>query len=400
MKLKLIIVLIAIMLKIAVGSLCEGQSFYEVKAIRAYMTGLVNYFSKYEEKELKKFKGLDGLDYFNSEIIRTTGKKLKNTRYPLSSNLVFTRSRRGNNMKCLLEYIIIEDNIFYLVRIKFKYPLLDYEKKTKTDSCGEKLKAAFASMTCKIEDFDTYYHTFSIAAYKGDELIKKPIKFNTKIRKFILEDGEVVERGDSAVTFFGLDWKRETAELTIKGELYATFTNNETCLSLLKKIQDFLQLETCTINDNIFNYFYLIKEGQNTNSLRVGVALVPQEGKFKLINNIIIDEATGGEFTITSTSLVDGNFPEYDKYNVKVTFYYQTKNNNYSAIVNLNSEDCFERFKKLSEYYQKNPGSIFLTNYKQGEGKILHDLDGDVDVLRFDAELTTVEEYNVIKTSL
>jgi hypothetical protein len=351
MKLKLTIVLIAVLLRVAAGSICNPLS--EVKTKRTYIRKSANYFKGDDINAIKQWSNNFGKEetlviqsMIPGKMVLDYSKEQNDTldRYFLFSNFV-CYPHKGVNY-CLLQYLTMDDNgMFFILReIKFQYNIAH------DPSCEKNLRDGLSQKTCEIGNTQkSPYHIYYLPVYENNVRIK----FDTKIRKFIFRDVEGVERNNSVITF---DDRRETATLMINEVNYFTIKRNESCFFILEKIDVLLGLEKCTINDNTFKYFRLTKTDNTDNDAQN----IPQEGDLEMTNNNIIINVGGAKKEFVFRHVEPESSTVYEQYYLKIGF--SDKVYSYQAYINLNSKGCFERIKNLLIYYQSNTGSTFL-NY-------------------------------------
>jgi hypothetical protein len=389
MKLKTIMLLIAVSLAFVSGEFCKGQ-LLNPKFESSLFQGVTKFYNREEIK--KAIAGMSPKEHL--EILTLTPDKLafnsyqngeenNITRNILNSNLVCKQCEK--NKVCLLEYITIKSGIFLLEQIGFHY-----EKDNSLPDCEDELRKRLENEEvkfCRVENIEYSFQIFSIPLKDG-----KTIKFNTKVRKFEL-NGAYIPREESTVNI-----GEDIVTLTVDEMTYDFKGIESSCFPLLMKIQSLLQKETCSDDTKLFNYYHLTKGKEEPEDK------IPNEGKINLadLNNIKLGNFEGFTFDYyDENDAPQNNLPVYEKHILKL---FMSERNDvdspYETYVDFSSEECLRRIKKsfLSHHSCSSPYDS-LVYYKEVDlqnKNILDDLEGNFEVLRFKIEEGNVRDMGTL----
>jgi hypothetical protein len=300
---KYIIILLAI-ISIVSGEVCKGKKFENVFTEQMYFTGNFNYDAPFVENWLRFSSSFKITDIQEGRLSFTQSDIKHSYHYWLPRLDCQPRVESDKLVKvCLLQYIIMKDNLFFTTRKQLKYFINDEH----TDECINEIRQKLNDnqpTTDSISYIEGSYQLFSIALPDAE----KALNFHTKTMKFSWE-GENQE-----IENITISPKEKNELLTINGESY-TFSDGSRTTMLLKKIR--LLLETCPSIDGEYNY-YDLQSFDSTGKLVSN--LLPVEGKIDLssLDDIKIKNAEK-KLSLVKYKSAKSLFPVYEKYNLEFT---------------------------------------------------------------------------------
>jgi hypothetical protein len=392
---KSIIVLIAI-ITFALGNICK-EEFNTVRKARSNFFGFHNYKSKYASSEdefiesnfaeLRKFQiesiknGI--IEFFEGEILNEKQpleiELYKRPKYYYSSKIICSDVNFYNVKTCLIEYISIEDQIFLVRQVEFKYMLqegiinkgesyteyITHEPNKEEDECQRKINNFLkAGLTCKIENIEKAYQIFHIPITNP----KGYLKFNTGPAPGWIVD-ELYPESMNLKLYIDSDNKLAVLK---KGEEALDKFEEGACYYLLEKIYEILEFTPRKFAEE--GLYYFRRTHVKPNDVRIPANKdIPRQGIIKVDHspNIkILPEQSLPEKPFEFQSLMHGDIitPIYEGYIYKLIYTEINEGNKYNFWVKLNSLASVIGLKKLlsgNKRFSSITGDVQLTYYKE-----------------------------------
>jgi hypothetical protein len=411
---KSIIVLIAI-ITFALGNVCK-EKFNTARKAKSNFFGFHNYKSKYASSEdefiKSNFANLGELQiksiqngiikFFEGEILNERPLELEwynRPKYYYSSKIICSDVNLYNVKTCLLEYISIENQMFLVKQVEFKYMLQEgiinkgesYTEEYTIHTAGEEEDECQRTisdflkdgLTCKIENIEEAYQIFHIPITNREGYLR----FNTGPVPGWIADELYPE---SMNLKLHIDADRGVALLMKGEEVFGKFEEGA-CYFLLEKIYEILEFNPRKFAEE--GLYYFRRTHITSNDVRIQADKnIPRQGiiKFKhsLNINILPEQGSINEKSFEFQSLMHGDIttPIYEGYIYKLIYTEHKDGNKYNFWVKLNSLSSVISLNKLlsgNKSFSSIKGGAQLTYYKEANIQSSNKAEIDFDQPRF-----------------
>jgi hypothetical protein len=382
MKMKLIIVLIAL-LTIAAARFCDERiNFIDIIKSKTLFAGQYKYQKAFDKTQVNALftkngsvslvrLGFGDVDTKGHIVFYEEAGGLSQQKPTLfySSNIVCDTEHN-----CFLEYISLEDQTLFSRQVYFKYKWVSKGEvePTKLEECEQNLKNYFNiadNLICRIDNLESEYQVFSIRLSEGEYF-----NFDTKPN----EDWKGIN----------ISFQENSAVLKQDGKKIIQFDKFNPCYFMLEKIYEIVKINSLEEYNSKGDYLYYFKVfGEN-------IGKVQNTGKLKVNSLFEIEvESKVEKFIRLTHSILP--LPRYEGYNFQLQF--------------TMSSGVFTEFwvkfpSKISILRLKNDISHYQLCLPEQNRIFYHgknDLQADNDIgkcgngyLEFNAEKGYIEEYH------
>jgi hypothetical protein len=330
MKLIHVVLIIAIF-GLAVGRICDGYEFTEIRSRYVFFTGNLNFATSFDKSKAISLAAFKITNINEGRIYYTKGSR-KIDKFYLSPRLHCDTDESKKSKVCLLQYISLNAGIFYLNQIQFKYTILLWSMDCETE-LRQKLNDNIVEHS-KVKYFETDYQIFSLNFKKNGKT--KKLNFNTKTMKFRWENENAdLERVE-------INSGKELTELKGVVDKTINFQDGTIQSVFIKKIQTIFH--ECTDEADLYYYYFDLTrhspEGKEYD-------YPPMTGKIVLDPEYVTMPAIKGKaFSILDYEIAKSSFPIYEKYNLKLTLQDEVADK-YTLFVRIPSRQCLNKALEL-----------------------------------------------------